>query len=206
MKPLAEATDTQIKSRVDYEFIASLLEEGSRVLDLGCGDGSLLKLLGDRKRIVGRGVEISDYGVRECISKGLSVHHSDLDEGLSDYPDGSFDYVILSQTLQAVHKPDLVLAEMLRVGRIGIVSFPNFGYWKIRWQLLTTGQMPKADHLPYQWYDTPNIHLLTVKDFHNYCASHDLVVARACYLNGNSEVKIIPNLLSKLAIFVVRKG
>jgi methionine biosynthesis protein MetW len=197
--------DTRIHGRIDHEIIAGLIEANSRVLDLGCGDGSLLKLLADRKQVVGRGVEISDEGVRQCIEKGLSVHHGDLDEGLGDYPDQSFDYVVLSQTLQAVHKPNLVLAEMLRVGRIGIVSFPNFGYWKIRWQLLVTGRMPKTDNLPYEWYDTPNIHLSTVLDFHNFCASHSLEIVRARYLSAGREVTYAPNLFAELAIFVVKK-
>lgn len=205
MKPAVDTVETRLDGRIDLHLIADLVEVRSRVLDLGCGDGSLLKLLVDRKQVVGRGVEISDDGVRECVRKGLSVYHGDLDEGLGDYPDDSFDYVILSQTLQAVHRPELVLREMSRVGRIGIVSFPNFGYWKIRWQLLTSGRMPKTDYLPYEWYDTPNIHLLTVKDFHDFCASHALVIDRALYLTNGWQVKVLPNLLAKLAIFVVRR-
>ncbi|TAK35344.1 MAG: methionine biosynthesis protein MetW [Chloroflexota bacterium] len=206
MKPLAGVGETRFNGRFDYLLIASLLKPGSRVLDLGCGDGSLLKLLVDKKQVIGRGVEISDDGVRQCVGRGLSVCHGDLDEGLGDYPDDVFDYVILSQTLQAVHKPELILAEMLRVGRIGIVSFPNFGHWRIRWQLLVTGRMPKTDHLPHEWYDNPNIRLLTVKDFHDFCASRNLVIARAWYLSGGREVRVVPNLLAKLAVFVVRKS
>jgi len=140
--------------RIDLAIVADLVAPGARVLDLGCGDGTLLKLLVDHKGVFARGVEISDEGVRQCVSRGLAVHHADLDVGLDDYPDASFDYVILSQTLQTVHKPDLVLKEMLRVGRIGIVSFPNFGYWRVRAALLLTGRMPKTDYLPYEWFDT----------------------------------------------------
>lgn len=205
MKPEVGTRDARLNYRADLERIASFVPERSRVLDLGCGDGALLKLLVDRKHVIGRGVEISEEGVRDCISKGLTVYHGDLDEGLGDYPNDSFDYVILSQTLQAVHKPEFVLKEMLRVGAVGIVSFPNFAYWKIRWQLLTTGRMPKTDYLPYEWYDTPNIHLLTVKDFHDFCASHCLAVDQACYLTNGHEVQTLPNLLAKLAIFVVRR-
>ena len=192
--------------RADLELIVSLVEAGSKVLDLGCGDGSLLKLLVDRKQVIGRGVEISDEGVRQCVEKGLTVHQGDLDEGLSDYPDDCFDYVILSQTLQAVHKPELVLREMLRVGRTGIVSFPNFGYWRIRWQLLVGGRMPKTDYLPFEWYDTPNIHLLTIKDFHRYCAERGLSIRHAWYLTNGHQVKFFPNLLAKLAIIVVQRN
>ena len=190
-------------TRIDLEVVAELVSPGARVLDLGCGDGALLKLLVDRKGVVARGVEISDEGVRQCIAKGLAVHHADLDEGLGDYPDDSFDYVILSQTLQTVHKPDLALKEMLRVGRVGIVSFPNFGYWQVRWQLLLTGRMPKNDYLPYEWYDTPNIHLLTVKDFHEFCAGHGITISQALYLSDGHRIRLWPNLRAKIAIFVV---
>lgn len=196
---------TNLNNRFDLEFIANLIEPRSRVLDLGCGDGSLLKLLVDQKQVTGRGVEISNEGIRECVRKGLTVYHGDLDEGLDDYPDRSFDYVILSQTLQTVHKPFLVLEEMLRVGRIGIVSFPNFGYWKVRWQLAVTGRMPKTDLLPYEWYDTPNIHLLTTKDFLAFCSVHGFEIDRAFYFTDKKPVKMLPNLLARLAVFVVSK-
>ena len=198
--------DASLNGRVDLKLIADLVEDRSRVLDLGCGDGTLLELLVSQKQVVGRGVEISEQGVRECIAKGLTVFHGDLDEGLGDYPDDSFDYVILSQTLQAVHKPALVLQEMARVGRVGIVSFPNFGYWKIRWQLLVKGRMPKLDYLPYEWHDTPNIHLLTVKDFLDFCKCHNLIIEKAFFLTDGHQIRMFPNLLAKIAVFVVRSG
>jgi methionine biosynthesis protein MetW len=200
-----ETASQQAAARIDFEIVAELVPPKSRVLDLGCGDGMLLDLLMKRKQVIGRGVEISDAGVRACIAKGLSVHHGDVDEGLGDYPDQSFDYVILSQTLQTVYLPQLVLQEMLRVGRAGIVSFPNFGYWKVRWQLLTTGRMPKVDYLPFEWYDTPNIHLLTVRDFHIFCAKHRFAIQTAIYLCDGRRVSIAPNLRAKEAIFLVRK-
>jgi methionine biosynthesis protein MetW len=191
--------------RLDLEFIASAVSERAKVLDLGCGDGTLLKMLQERKHIIGRGVEISNEGVRDCISKGLSVYHGNLDEGLNDYPDNSFDYVILSQTLQAVLKPELVFREMFRIGRVGIVSFPNFGYWLIRWQLLRSGKMPKSDYLPFEWYDTPNIHLMTIKDFNDFCTSHGLRVLKANYLSDGKVIHFMPNLRAKVGIFVVGK-
>jgi methionine biosynthesis protein MetW len=192
--------------RIDLAVVAGLVSPGARVLDLGCGDGTLLKFLVDQKGVFARGVEISDEGVLQCVSRGLAVDHADLDQGLGDYPDGSFDYVILSQTLQTVRKPDLVLKEMLRVGRTGIVSFPNFGYWRVRAALFVAGRMPKTDYLPYEWYDTPNIHLLTVKDFHVHCAEERIRIRRALYLGANGPVTLLANLRAKTAIFEVHKA
>ncbi len=191
--------------RVDLEVVAELVPAGARVLDLGCGDGTLLRLLVDHKGVVARGVEISEEGVRQCVAKGLAVHHADLDEGLGDYPDGSFDCVILSQTLQTVHKPDLVLKEMLRVGRFGIVSFPNFGHWHVRWLLAAGGRMPVDHYIPYQWYDTPNIHFLTVADFHGFCAGQGIKISQAVYLSDGHRVGLWPNLRARTAIFVVHR-
>jgi methionine biosynthesis protein MetW len=196
----------EIQSRVDHHLIADLVEPRTRVLDLGCGDGSLLKLLAEKKQVMGTGVEFSYDGIRSCVEKGLSVLHANLDEGLGDYQEGFFDYVIVSQTLQAVHKPEFVLQEVVRVGKLGIVSFPNFGYWRIRWELASTGRMPKADYLPYEWYDTPNIHLLTIKDFEEFCAKHGIVIERALYLRDGKPVNSWPNLLAKMAIMVIRRA
>jgi len=191
--------------RSDLEVIASLVREGTRVLDLGCADGTLLQMLIDRKQVTARGVEITYEGVLSCVSRGIPVDHADLDRGLGDYPDNSFDYVILSQTLQAVHKPDLVIREMLRVGRVGIVSFPNFGYWYVRTRLLLTGRMPKSDYLPFEWYDTPNIHLCTISDFVELCRKQKIVIDKALYLNDGRRIRWFPNLLAKVAVFVVRR-
>ena len=206
MTVMHDAPAGQASARIDFEILAGLVLPQCRVLDLGCGDGTLLDLLVRRKRVVGRGVEIDDAGVRACIAKGLSVHHANVDEGLGDYRDLSFDYVILSQTLQTVHRPQLVMREMLRVGRAGIVSFPNFGYWQVRWQLFASGCMPKTDYLPYQWYDTPNIHLLTVRDFHVFCAEHRFAIETAIYLCDGRRITYAPNLRAKEAIFLVRKS
>ena len=193
------------QARIDLQLISRLVKEGSSVLDLGCGDGELLSLLAAQKGTRGTGVEISEEGVQQCIARGLPVHHADLDEGLQDYPDSSFDYVVLSQTLQAVRKPLLVLREMLRVGRLGIVSFPNFGYWRVRWELLHTGRMPKTKSLPYEWHDTPNIHLSTVRDFEDLCQAESIRVVQATYLCGGREIRFWPNIRADIALFVVER-
>lgn len=192
--------------RVDFHLVSRLVKPRSTVLDLGCGDGELMEILIHDREATVRGVEISEEGVYRCISRGLSVHHGDLDEGLDDYPERSFDYVILSQTLQAVKRPRMVMQEMLRVGRLGIVTFPNFAYWRVRLDLLLNGRMPKTKGLPYEWYDTPNIHLTTVKDFQHLCAADGITIRKAIYLSGNRQVKSSPNLLASMAVFVVQKN
>lgn len=164
--------------RIDQAVIASLVSEGTRVLDLGCGDGLLLQYLFHRKQVQGFGVEISHEGVHACIARGLPVYHGDIDQGLSDHQDDSFDYVILSQTLQAVRRPKFVLHEMLRVGKKIIVSFPNFGHWRIRAHLAFYGRMPRTSLLPHSWYDTPNAHLCTILDFQNLCQTMEIRILR----------------------------
>ena len=151
--------------RLDLNVIADLVTPGSRVLDVGCGDGALLQLLAQTKNVDGRGVELSQSGVNECVAKGLSVIQGDADTDLADYPDDGFDYVILSQTLQATRRPREALRNMLRIGRHAIVSFPNFGHWRIRTQLAIKGRMPVTGNLANSWHDTPNIHLCTIRDF-----------------------------------------
>jgi len=194
-----------LTDRIDLRLICDLVKPGSSVLDLGCGDGDLMALLIRERRVTARGVEISKDGVYHCIARGLSVHHGDLDEGLEDYPDNAFDYVILSQTLQAVHKPKLALQEMLRVGRVGIVSFPNFAFWQSRLHLAIQGRMPKTNDLPYEWYNTPNIHLTTISDFLELCEAEGMEVADKLFLSGKRRVKLIPNLRARTALFMVRK-
>jgi methionine biosynthesis protein MetW len=152
-------------TRVDLVVVADMVESGSRVLDVGCGDGTLLRLLADERGVDGRGVELSQEGVNRCVAAGLSVIQGDADTDLVDYPDDAFDYVILSQTLQATRHPRKVLEHMLRIGRHAIVSFPNFGHWRIRAQIGLWGRMPITDNLSFPWYETPNIHLCTIRDF-----------------------------------------
>ena len=156
-------------ARVDLLVVAQMVEPGARVLDVGCGDGELLKILTETKNVDGRGIEISRAGVNLCVAKGLAVIQGDADTDLADYPDDAFDYVILSQTLQATWQPRVVLEHMLRIGSRAIVSFPNFGHWKIRLMLLMFGRMPRTDNLPDTWYDTQNIHFCTIRDFRELC-------------------------------------
>src|SRR6478609_7560853 len=158
------AQDPTVHYRGDHLLVAEMVERGSKVLDVGCGDGDLLQLL-ESRGIDGRGIELSREGVNHCVAKGLAVVQGDADTDLVDYPDNAFDYVILSQTLQATREPRKVLENMLRIGRRAIVSFPNFGHWRVRLQLLFRGRMPRTDTLNYAWYETPNIHLCTIRDF-----------------------------------------
>lgn len=161
--------------RADFRLIEELVGEDSRVLDVGCGDGELLSLLVEERKVDGRGIELSQAGVNRCVANGLAVIQGDADSDLVDYPDDIFDYVILSQTIQATHKPRAVLSHLLRIGKRAIVSLPNFGHWRVRLQLLAHGRMPISQHLPYTWYDTPNIHFCTIRDFVDLC--HDMNVA-----------------------------
>jgi methionine biosynthesis protein MetW len=180
---MAEAARTQ-DARVDLLFVAEMVERAAKVLDVGCGDGELLRILAERRGVDGRGIELSREGVNECVIKGLAVVQGDADTDLVDYPDDSFDYVILSQTLQATRRPRQVLEHMLRIGRHAVVSFPNFGHWRIRLQILLDGRMPRTDNLPYSWYDTPNIHFCTIKDFRDLCMTVGAHMERAVALNA----------------------
>jgi methionine biosynthesis protein MetW len=180
---MAQAARTPGGARVDLIVMADMIGRGAKVLDVGCGDGELLKLL-EGKDVDGRGIELSREGVNECVAKGLAVIQGDADTDLSDYPDDAFDYVILSQTLQATRRPRQVLEHMLRIGRQAVVSFPNFGHWRIRLELMFGGRMPRTDNLPETWYDTPNIHFCTIKDFHQLTQAVGARIERAVALNA----------------------
>jgi len=210
-RTMAETARTPGGSRVDLLLVAAMVEPGARVLDVGCGDGELLRILAETRGVDGRGIELSREGVNECVAKGLAVIQGDADADLVNYPDDSFDYVILSQTLQATRHPRQVLEHMLRIGRHAVVSFPNFGHWKIRLKLLFGGRMPTTDNLPYSWYDTPNIHFCTIKDFRDLCGSVGARMDKAIALNpwGRPLRLAAPwwfwNLFGEQAVFLLRR-
>src|SRR5688572_11770969 len=181
--PASVLNDRAGSARVDLLSVASMVTPGARVLDVGCGDGELLRLLGETRGVDGRGIELSREGVNRCVAKGLAVIQGDADTDLGDYPDDAFDYVILSQTLQATRRPREVLEHMLRIGQHAIVSFPNFGHWSIRLGLLFGGRMPRTQNLPNTWYDTQNIHFCTIKDFRDLCTLVGARMERAVALN-----------------------
>jgi methionine biosynthesis protein MetW len=191
----------QQTGRRDFETIAGWIANGARVLDLGCADGSLLRHLQEVRRASGYGIEIDDDKVLASLKNGVNVLQANLEAGLSGFDDDSFDYVILSLTLQAVRHTERIVKEMLRVGREGIVTFPNFGYWRHRFHVLM-GRVPVSRELPYQWYDTPNIHVLTIEDFEIFCAGHGVRIRERIVLNeAGEQVRLLPNLLGALAVY-----
>nr|WP_119165352.1 methionine biosynthesis protein MetW [Algihabitans albus] len=197
--------------RADLQLIADMIEPSSRVLDVGCGDGQLLHHLVERKSVTGRGLELSQEGVNAMVSNGLSVVQGDADTDLIDFPDRAFDYVVLSQTLQATRDPRFVLEQLVRIGRHAIVSFPNFGYWRIRLRLLFGGRMPVTESLPDRWFETPNIHLCTLLDFLELCRACDIVVERGLTLDKRGEAQSITgrpraNLFATDGLFLLRQG
>ena len=193
----------------EFQIIADLLPSNSRVLDVGCGDGTLMNLLSKEKNIDVRGLELSVENVEKCISKGLSVIEGNAETELGQFPDKSFDFVILSQTLQAFYSPVTVLEHLLRIGKASIVSIPNFGYWKVRTNLLFFGRMPETKSLPHKWYNTPNLHMCTIKDFYELCKKKDIQMKKIIGINNNKTSLInnnnikLKNLFSEVGIFLI---
>ena len=196
----------EVLGRGDYKIIGEMVTSGAKVLDLGCGEGDLLAWLVDRKDVQARGVEISPEKVRKCVAHGLSVFQGDIDQGLADYPDKCFDYVILSQTIQETHRPRNVLRAMARVADRLIVAFPNFAHWSVPFSLATTGRAPKTRHLPYEWYDSPNIHFVTILDFEETLAGLGLTIEQSYFLRGDRRIRWLPNMRARIAVYLVRSG
>jgi len=195
----------ELLGRSDYAIIGEIVEPNTKVLDLGCGEGELLGWLAANKGVEARGVELAGAKVRKAIARGVSVFQCDMDKGLADYPDEAFDYVILSQTLQETLYPRHVLQDMLRVGRHGIVAFPNFGHSSVRFSMLKSGRAPRTKLFPYEWFESPNIHFLTVDDFEELVALDNFVVERRYFLSGSRKVTLFPNLRAEVAVYLVKK-
>ena len=195
----------------EFKIISDFIEKNTRVLDVGCGDGTLMEYLKTNKEIDIRGIEISKSNSQKCVSKGLTVIEGDAEKDLTQFPDGSFDFVILSQTLQAFLNPEIVIQELLRVGKKAIVTVPNFGFWKVRLHLLIKGTMPITKNLPDEWYNTPNLHMCTIKDFYNFCHDREIKLDKALALHNEeissiNEINLnIKNLSAELGIFLIEK-
>jgi methionine biosynthesis protein MetW len=191
--------------RIDYRIIYRIIESKSRVLDLGCGDGELLSFLVKEKEVKAQGIELNEAAIYNCVEKGLSVFHGNIETGLSGYPDNAFDYVILNQSMQEVKDVERVVDEALRIGKKVIVGFPNFAQIKARLRLFLKGKVPITSSLPYRWYNTPNLHFLSIIDFKDFCREKNIKILKKFYLSKNKLIKILPNLLSLNAIFLIKK-
>ena len=208
--PASVLSDRAGSARVDLLSVASMVTPGARVLDVGCGDGELLRLLAETRGVDGRGIELSREGVNRCVAKGLAVIQGDADTDLGDYPDDAFDYVILSQTLQATREPRRVLEHMVRIGKRAIISFPNFGHWRVRWYLGWVGKMPETAALPDRWYNTPNIHLCTISDFVGLCKELNVEIEKALAIDDKGKaIRVfghwLANLVGEQGMFLLRQ-
>ncbi len=196
---------TKQTSVIEHKVISSWISSGASVLDLGCGDGALLNLLIRNKQVHAQGVELNEQAIHNCVSAGLSVFQQDIDTGLTEYSNKSVDYVILNQTLQQVKKPDFAIREALRVGKKVIVGFPNFCYITDRFQIFFRGKVPVTSSLPFEWYDTPNLHFLSIADFKEYTQKNKIIVEDATYISKNRKVKLLPNLFAEVGLFLLSK-
>jgi methionine biosynthesis protein MetW len=194
-----------MSNRLEYNVFAKWIFSGASVLDLGCGDGELLAFLVKEKQVRAQGIELSEQAIFHCVAKGLSVFQQDIDTGLSEYANGSFDYVILNQTLQQIKKPDFVLKEALRVAQKVIVGIPNFAHYKSRTQIFFKGRVPVTASLPFQWYDTPNLHFLSIADFRDYCKNKSIKVEDSFFASKNRKVGFLPNLFGEFGFFLLSK-
>ena len=190
-------------SNLEYRIIFYWIEQSSSVLDLGCGDGDLISLLVQEKHVRAQGIEIDEQAIYECVARGLSVFQQDIDTGLAEYVDKSFDYVILSQSLQQVKKPDFVLKEALRVGKQTIVSFPNFVYYPARFQIFFKGRVPVTPSLPHEWYETPNLHFLSISDFIEYCTQRKITIKDLVFIRKNKRLRVFPNFFAEIGVFLI---
>ena len=191
---------------LEYRTILEWIRKGSSVLDLGCGDGGLLSLLIQARNVKAQGIEIDERAIYQCVARGVSVFHEDIDNGLPEYGDSSFDYVILHQSFQQVKKPDEVMKEALRVGREVIVGFPNFAHYEARVQIFFRGRTPITPSLPYEWHDTPNVHFLSILDFVEYCGKRGIRIERSFFAGKRGAIRRFPNLFARTAIFLLKKG
>lgn len=189
--------------RLDHKKIVELIGQGSSVLDLGCGTGELLEILVKEKNVRGQGIEIDEQAIYKCVAKGLNVFHGDIDSGLAEYKDKSFDYVILNQSLQQIRHVDIVLTDALRVGKKVVVGFPNFAYYKGRLQIFFKGRTPVIGALPYQWYETPNLHFLSISDFFYYCRKKNINIEFSFFIRGHKFIRLLPNWLAEIGIFLI---
>jgi methionine biosynthesis protein MetW len=195
-----------VNNHPDHQAILGFVSEGASVLDLGCGNGELLALLIREKHVKAQGIEIDDKSIIECVAKGLNVFHDDIDTGLPEYGSDTFDFIILNQSIQQVKQPETVLTEALRVGRRVVVGIPNFAYIKARTQIFFRGRVPVTASLPFEWYNTPNLHFLSLADFIDYCGKKKIDIENRCYLNGGEQIRFLPNLLAELGIFVLLRN
>ncbi len=191
---------------IEHSVISSWVDQKASVLDLGCCDGELLSMLVNQKEVHAQGIELSDQAIHSCVAAGLSVFQEDIDSGLSDFGDRSFDYVILNQTLQQVKKPDFVLREALRVGKKVIVGFPNFCHFADRFQIFFRGRVPVTASLPFEWYDTPNLHFLSIADFRDYCAKKHIKIENTAFISTNRRIRFLPNLFAEIGLFLLSIG